>query len=179
MNLHVSPVWPISADKTSRVPLVGVRGERPQHQWAEFMLDNTTYREVFPTADTKTKARELEEEEKRKVRLSDRPISDDFKEFVDTVYLKYSKENKASYVHDQFRCKMLCDYFAGKVFKQITSITVVRFIKDRLASKTCRGRPRSPVTVHKDVTLLSSIFPSERGLPPRTNAPKFRRRYVN
>lgn len=124
----------------------------------QFQVDKTTYCGVLPTADTKTKARELEEEEKRKVRLGDRPISDDFKAFVDTVYLKYSKENKASYVHDKFRCEMLCDYFAGKAFKQITSMTVVRFIKDRLASKTCRDRPRSPVTVHKEVTLLSSIF---------------------
>lgn len=53
---------------------------------------------------------------------------------------------------------MLCGYFAGKAFKQITAMTVVRFIKDRLASETRRKRPRSPVTVHKELTLLSSIF---------------------
>jgi integrase len=124
----------------------------------QFQVDNTTYCGAFPTADTKTKAKELEEEEKRKVRFGDRPISDDFRAFVNSVYLKYSKENKASYVHDKFRCEMLCDYFAGKAFKQVTSMTVVRFIKDRLASETRRKRPRSPVTVHKEVTLLSSIF---------------------
>lgn len=124
----------------------------------QFQVDNTTYCGAFPTADTKTKAKELEEEEKRKVRFGDRPISDDFREFVKNVYLKYSKENKASYVHDKFRCEMLCAFFASKSFKQITAMTVVRFIKDRLASKTVRDRPRSPVTVHKEVTLLSSIF---------------------
>ncbi|MDQ6652773.1 MAG: hypothetical protein M3Y84_08505, partial [Acidobacteriota bacterium] len=87
----------------------------------QFQVDNTTYCGAFPTADTKTKAKELEEEEKRKVRFGDRPISDDFREFVKNVYLKYSEENKASYVHDKFRCEMLCDYFAGKLFKQITA----------------------------------------------------------
>lgn len=60
----------------------------------QFQVDNTTYCGAFPTADTKTKAKELEEEEKRKVRFGDRPISDDFRAFVNTVYLRYSKENK-------------------------------------------------------------------------------------
>lgn len=124
----------------------------------QFQVNNTTYCGTFPTADTKTKAKELEAEEKRKVRFGERPNSDNFSEFVKSVYLKYSEENKASYEHDKFRCEMLCDYFAGKSFKQITVLTVVKFIKDRLASKTCRKRQRSSVTVHKEVTLLSSIF---------------------
>ncbi|MGH9961742.1 MAG: hypothetical protein ACREBC_32205, partial [Pyrinomonadaceae bacterium] len=61
----------------------------------QFQVDNTTYCGALPTADTKTKAKELEEEEKRRVRLGDRSVSDDFQSFVDNVYLEYSKENKA------------------------------------------------------------------------------------
>ena len=124
----------------------------------QFQVNKTTYCGTFLTAGTKTKAKELEAEEKRKVRFGERPNSDNFCEFVKKVYLKYSEENKASYEHDKFRCEMLCDYFADKSFKQITVLTVVKFIKDRLASKTRRKRQRSPVTVHKEVTLLSSIF---------------------
>lgn len=92
----------------------------------------------------------------------------DFATFVDRVYLPFAKGNHASYRHDEFRCEMLKKHFAGKRFDEITPMAVVRFIDRRLESKTVRkevlrngkkvNKERSPTTVNKEVTLLSSIF---------------------
>ena len=61
--------------------------------------------------------------------------------------------------------KVLIDHFGGKRFRDIKMLDVVRFIKLRLGTKIKRHKQRSeatkfrsPVTVHKEVTLLSSIF---------------------
>jgi integrase len=123
---------------------------------------------VLPSARTKTEAKQLEAEERRKVLLgasNNKNGLENFCKFVQEVYLKYSRENKASWKHDEFRCRMLCEYFVGKKFGEITPLLVVKFIKDRLATpvkryrqKSPATRQRSPVTVHKEMTLLSTIF---------------------
>ncbi len=141
---------------------------RGQHYHYQFMIDGQRYYGVFSDAETKTKAKELEDEERRKVRLGQRARPeglDRFDRFVEEVYLKYSRENKASWKHDEFRCQMLSEHFGSKKFDDITVMQVISFIKLRLASKVKRYRQkseatrvRSAVTVHHEVTLLSSIF---------------------
>ncbi len=134
----------------------------------QFMIAGVLYYGVFHDAEGKKDALAREQAEKVKVRRGDRAPAnglDRFQTFVDDVYLKYSKENKASWLHDEFRCEMLCEFFGTKRFAEITTMQVVAFIKQRLASKVKRHRQksdptrqRSAVTVHKEVTLLSSIF---------------------
>jgi integrase len=137
----------------------------------QFQYQCATICGTLPDANTEAEAKQLESDERTKLRLGirdeDKPVAidDDFCTFVNDVYLTYSKENNESYVHDEFRCKVLTDYFAGKRFREIKMLDVVRFIKTRLATKIRRHRQkseatklRSPVTVHKEVTLLSSIF---------------------
>lgn len=134
----------------------------------QFQINNQTHYGTFLEAKSDAEARKLEKDEKAKVRLGlkqDKLIDGDFCSFVNDVYLPYARENKRSYVHDEFRCKVLTDYFAGKRFSGITMLDVVRFIKHRLSTKICRHNQksaptklRSPVTVHKEVGLLSSIF---------------------
>lgn len=63
---------------------------------------------------------------------------------------------------------MLKEHFKDKGLDEITVMTLVRFINQRLDSETVRKRvledgtavscKRSPTTVNKEVTLLSSIF---------------------
>jgi integrase len=137
----------------------------------QFQSRGVTYCGTLPNATTDAEARAQEADEKAKVRLGLRPeqiIDDSFSRFVDDVYLKYSKENKESHAHDEFRCKVLVDYFTSKGlnrFRDITTLAVVGYIKHRLATKIKRHNQkspathsRSPVTVHKETTLLSSIF---------------------
>ena len=142
--------------------------KRGKYWHYQFMIDGQRYYGVFPTVESKTKAKELEDEERRKVRLGQRARPeglDRFNRFVNEVYLKYSRENKASWKHDEFRCQMLSEHFGSKRFNEITMMQIVSFIKTRLSSKVKRYRQknestrlRSAVTVHHEVTLLSSIF---------------------
>jgi len=144
---------------------VRIRGQVWHYQ---FQFRNKTICGTFPDAKDEAEAKDLEADERAKQRLGLRAntnIDDDFSKFVNDVYLKYSRENKQSYLHDEFRCKVLTDYFAGKRFRDIQMLDVVRFIKHRLSTKIKRHnqvseatKKRSPVTVHKEVGLLSSIF---------------------
>jgi integrase len=80
------------------------------------------------------------------------------KEFVSDVYMEYAKSNKVTWKHDEFRTETLKEYFKGLRFRDITPRSVEKFILARLETDTCREKKRSPVTVHKEVSLLSSIF---------------------
>jgi len=81
-----------------------------------------------------------------------------FSSFFDTVYLPYSKENKGTWKHDEFRGEVLKDFFSGRAFSEIKPLLVASFINNRLKTKTRRGELRNPVTVYKEVQLLSSVF---------------------
>jgi len=88
----------------------------------QFQIRNQTYYGTFLDAKSDAEARRLEKDEKAKVRLGlkqDKPLDADFCTFVNDVYLPYARENKRSYVHDEFRCKVLTDYFAGKRFSAL------------------------------------------------------------
>ncbi len=70
--------------------------------------------------------------------------------------------------HAEFRCGVLKEFFAGKRLDEIMMMSVVGNINERMRSDTVRkeiledgtklSRKRSPTTVNKEVTLLSSIF---------------------
>lgn len=142
--------------------------KRGKHWHYQFMIAGVLHYGVFYEAQNKTQARELEEAEKVNVRRGDQAPAnglDRFQTFVDDVFLKYSRENKASWKHDEFRSQMWCEHFGAKKFSEITVMMVVGIIKQRLASKVKRHRQksvpiriRSAVTVHKEVSTLSSIF---------------------
>lgn len=91
-----------------------------------------------------------------------------FSAFADKGFLPSARENHSSSDHDESRCEMLKEHFKEKEFGGVTATAVVRFINRRLESETVRRRvsedgaaancKRSPATVNKEVTLLSSIF---------------------
>ncbi|HZT57529.1 MAG TPA: site-specific integrase [Pyrinomonadaceae bacterium] len=146
----------------------------------EFFVNGKRYTGSFNGKDgskiakDKAEAREFAYSERRKVLDGDyrdaaeREELKRFPVFVDRVFLPFARENHSSSDHDEFRCEMLKEYFKDRGFGEITVMTVVRFINDRLESETVRrrvledgtavNRKRSPTTVNKEVTLLSSIF---------------------
>ncbi|HEX8147796.1 MAG TPA: site-specific integrase [Pyrinomonadaceae bacterium] len=146
----------------------------------EFMEGGKRYYGCFngkggkPVARDKKEAKELEFKERLKVRNGplfveqERERLKDFATFVDEVYLPFARENHAHSDHAEFRCGVLKESFAGKRFDEITMMSVVGYINERLRSDTVRkevledgtklSRKRSPTTVNKEVTLLSSIF---------------------
>lgn len=153
--------------------------ERGAYIAYEFWLDGQYYSGTFngkkgmPLCTNKREARDLVAILRQKIREGNGPNRKreelkDFATFVDRVYLPFAKGHHASYRHAEFRCEMLKKHFAGKRFDEITPMAVVRFIDRRLESKTVRkevlrngrkvNKERSPTTVNKEVTLLSSIF---------------------
>jgi hypothetical protein len=153
--------------------------ERGKFYAFEFWLDGRYYSGTFngkkglPVCENKNDARYQLAIVRQKIREGERPDGKreelkDFATFVDRVYLPFAKAHHASYRHAEFRCEMLKKHFVGKRFDEITPMAVVRFIDRRLESKTVRkevlrngkkvNKDRSPTTVNKEVTLLSSIF---------------------
>jgi integrase len=133
----------------------------------EFMEKGERYRGTFNGRDglaharTKQEARDCESEIRIQVRqgkLRKEVRLEDLGKFFDEVYMRYAREHKMDWQHDEFRGEVLKNFFAGKRFSEITPMLVVSFINDRLKSKTKRGTVRHPVTVHHEVQLLSSIF---------------------
>jgi integrase len=154
--------------------------KRGQFYHFEFFVNGKRYAGSFNGkngshfADDKREARELAYQERRKVLDGnyredvEREELKNFVTFVDKIYLPFAREHHASPAHDGFRCEVLKDYFKGKRFDEITMMMVVKFINQRLSSETVRkealedgtlvNSKRSPTTVNKEVTLLSSIF---------------------
>jgi integrase len=154
--------------------------KRGQFYHFEFFVNGKRYAGSFNGkngshfADDKREARELAYQERRKVLDGtyredvERDDLKNFVTFVDKIYLPFAREHHASPAHDSFRCEVLKDYFKGKRFDEITMMMVVKFINQRLCSETVRkealengtvvNSKRSPTTVNKEVTLLSSIF---------------------
>lgn len=145
----------------------------------EFMEGGKRYYGCFngkdgkPIAEGIREAKEFEFKEKLRVRHGsffeeqERKELADFATFVDKVYLPFAREHHASPKHDEFRCEVLKKFFKGKRFGDITMMSVVGFINVRLKSQTIRRKTledgtkvnlkRSPTTVRKELTLLSSI----------------------
>src|SRR5260370_26063384 len=154
--------------------------KRGQFWHYEFFVGGQRYSGSFngkrrhSIAKDKTEAREFAFKKRRDVLDGtyrddfEREELKDFATFVDTIYLPFARENHLSSNHDEFRCKVLKEHFKGKRFDNITMMLVIRFIHQRLNSETVRNqvledgtvtnRKRSPTTVNKEVTLLSSIF---------------------
>jgi integrase len=143
-----------------------------KHWHYRFRLRGRQHRGAIPEARTQWQAEQAELRIKNEFfegRFgSDLPGSYDFCKFVDKIYLEYARRNKESWKHDEFRCAPLKEFFKGKRFCDITPMLVVGFINTRLKTDTVRmdvlddgtkrARRRSPVTVHKEVMLLSAIF---------------------
>lgn len=103
---------------------------------------------LYPEARTKAEALKVEAMKRLEVyegRYGKEPGVKDFCEFVDQVYMEYARSNKATWKHDLFRSETLKEHFGGLRFRDIDS-------DSRRKSK------RSPVSVHKEFSLLSSIF---------------------
>ena len=154
--------------------------KRGQFYHYEFFVNGNRYAGSFngkngaKTAANKKEATEFAYQERRKVLDGtfrdemEREELKDFATFVDKVYLPFAREHHSSSTHDEFRCEVMKEYFEAKRFDEITMMLVVKFINERLNSDTVRkevldngsavNKKRSPTTVNKEVTLLSSIF---------------------
>ncbi len=127
----------------------------------DFMIRGTRYRGAVPEARTKAQAEQVATQ----VRLDvfhgkyGKPTGEtSFTTFVQEQYLPWAQLNKRSAYDDELICKMLCQYFAKKIFAEITTITVERCKRERRAGLTKRGNQREPATVNREMSVLAKIF---------------------
>jgi integrase len=80
------------------------------------------------------------------------------RDFITDTFLPWSKANKRTWVHDQFRSRPLIRALGRKPMDEISPILIEKYKRDRRASKTARGGERAPSTVNRELELLSKVF---------------------
>jgi integrase len=135
--------------------------KRGYRWYFDFMVRRVRYRGAIPEARTKWQAEKVEARirlevyENRYGRSSGGQL---LSEFVDKVFLPWSKANKRSSRDDELHANVICDFFAGKTFDQISPLLVEKFKKQRRESVTRYERERTPASVNRELAALSRIF---------------------
>ncbi len=135
----------------------------------DFCIRYKRYTRAIPEARTKWQAERAEAKAKEEVyqgKYGKEPSNVPLKNFIEKVYLPWSKQEKRSWRNDESRSKALIAYFKTKRMREIVQLNVKAFKKERLNSLTERGGFRAPASVDRELQLLSRIFSLaiERGL---------------
>ena len=127
-----------------------------------FRVRGVRYRGSIPEARTKQKAEQAESKIKQEIfekRFElEQKGTDLLSDFLDDVYLPWSKVNKKSWRDDVYMVPMLKAHFEGKALREISVQLVERFKTNRLNTPTKKGTARQPATVNRELNLLSSAF---------------------
>ena len=126
-----------------------------------FCIRGVRYRGAVPEARTKFEAEQAETKIKLSVfegRYGKQVGEKGLVEFINDVYLPWARQNKRSWKHDNFRARMIADWFKGKTFAQVSPLLIEKFKKERRESVTKRGSLRSAASVNRELELLSKIF---------------------
>jgi len=134
------------------------RGNKWQY---DFWVGGKRYRGSIPEARVKAQAERAEVTIRDSVyegiygKSIDAPK---LRDFVADTFLPWSKANKRTWVHDEFRSRPLIKAMGNKTMDEISPILIEKYKRDRRASITCRGTHRAPSTVNRELELLSKIF---------------------
>jgi integrase len=132
--------------------------------WIEFSLQCQYIHQSVPGARTVAQAQRAESQVREAIyeRRYD-PCKKLFSEFVDEIFLPWSKANKRSHREDEQRSVTLKDFFGEKHLRDIKPMMIEKFKHERLATPTKhdkedRPRPRTPASVNRDLACLSKIL---------------------
>src|ERR1051325_591255 len=138
------------------------RGTKGTHWHYYFRVRGVRYRGAIPEARTKQQAEQAESKIKQEIFEKRFEVqqkgTDLLSDFLDDVYLPWSKVNKKSWRDDACNIPMLKAYFEGKALREIPVQLVEKFKTDRMDTPTKKGTARQPATVNRELTLLSSAF---------------------
>jgi len=135
--------------------------------WFSKTINGVRHRQRIPTAKTRRQAKDAESEFMSQ-------LHDDtygktkgtitLKEFFDK-YMKWARENKKSWKHDDFRSRPLLAAFGNKRLCDISSFHVEAYKRKRLKTPVRKhekslkpDKARTPATVNRELALLSAIF---------------------
>lgn len=135
--------------------------KRGDSYYFNFSIKGRRYREVIEKAtDEQTAANEVVRRKSAIIegRDGEPDKSMPFEEFVETIYLKWSKHNKRSYYLDTQYAKIFNQHFKGKTLRQVTPLAIEQFKQKRREGLTIRREQRSAGSVNRELSVLSSIF---------------------
>ena len=141
-----------------------IKGEGPKGKgtWiVEFRLRGHYVKQAIPEARTKAEAEQAQTKIRRDIfddKYERAAGNKDFTEFVDEVFVPWTKVSKRSWQDDEERARPLKEFFAGKRLRDITPMLIEQFKQQRLKTKTLHKRDRSPVTVNRELQVLSKMF---------------------
>jgi hypothetical protein len=129
--------------------------KRGSHWHYRFRVRRVRYRGSLPEARTKWEAEQAESKIKQEifegrfglVELGSEKLVD----FINKIFLPWSKANKRSWRHDVFRTRTICDYFGSKTFRELSPLLIEKFKRDRRESITVRERS---AVLHQSITSL-------------------------
>ena len=135
----------------------------------DFCIRYKRYTKAIPEARTKWQAERAEAKAREEVyqgKYGKEPSSITLRDFIDKVYLLWSKQEKRSWRNDVSRSKALIAYFKTKRMREIVQLNIKAYKRERLNSLNGRGGFRAPASVDRELQLLSRIFSLaiERGL---------------
>src|SRR5215212_5989070 len=120
--------------------------QRGSHWHYRFRVRRVRYRGALPEARTKWEAEQAESKIKQEIfegrfGLVDQG-SEKLADFINKIFLPWSKANKRSWRHDVFRARTICDYFGSKTFREMSPLLIEKFKRDRRESITRREKVR-------------------------------------
>ena len=134
--------------------------KRGKHWHYDFSIKGIRYRQAVPEARTKAQAEQAENFVKQSLYNSKYGIKGQMTlaDFANNIYLKWAKENKRSWEHDEYSLLKLLPYFKGQSLQDITAEHIEEFKRKRRNETTTRKEKRNPNTVNRDLALISKIF---------------------
>ena len=128
----------------------------------DFWVNGRRYRGSIPEARVKAQAERAEHAIRDQVyegtygkQKTPAPL---LRDFITDTFLPWSKVNKRTWVHDEFRSRPLIKALGNKPMDEISPILIEKYKRDRRTSKTARGGDRAPSTVNRELELLSKAF---------------------
>ncbi|HEX7999610.1 MAG TPA: site-specific integrase [Pyrinomonadaceae bacterium] len=129
--------------------------------WYDFWVSGRRYRGSIPEARTKWQAERAETKIRDSIyegKFGKQVEAPTLGEFFDKTYFPWSKANKHSWRHDDFRSRPLLAAMGNKRLDEIGVIQIERYKQDRLKAKTRFDTPLSPASINQELELLSGIF---------------------
>ncbi len=141
-----------------------VKGEGPKGKgiWiVEFRLRGLHIKQAIPEARTREQAEQAQTKIKRDIfddKYNRAAGNKDFAEFVDEVFVPWSKASKRSWQDDEERSRPLKACFKAMRLRDITPMLIEKYKQQRLNTTTLHKRKCSPATVNRELQVLSKVF---------------------
>ena len=127
----------------------------------EFSLRGRYIKQPLPEARTRKQAEQAEINLRQAIfdrRFNPSAGKTLLSDFIDEVYLPYTKEHNRSWRDDEQRAKEIKAYFGKCVLQEITPLQIEKFKSDLKKRKTKFNKPLSPATVNRYLQVLSKVF---------------------